>query len=111
VIDLPPGAEARPLEVISIGTAEAVPSQIHFYKMMMRLPCNWAGFTGCEKTLVEGKNVSGHDFSHAVSAAESMGPLGPEEGLRGHLLTLCPFSAACLVPAIFCLPQTPFGRG
>jgi hypothetical protein len=37
MIDLPPGAKARPHEAISIGTAEAVPFQIHFFKMV-RLP-------------------------------------------------------------------------
>jgi hypothetical protein len=37
VINLPSGAEARPMEAFFIGTAEAVPFQIHFC-MMVRLP-------------------------------------------------------------------------
>jgi hypothetical protein len=37
------------------------------------------GFTGCGKTPMEPCFVSGHDFSRAVTAVKSAGPLGPEK--------------------------------
>jgi hypothetical protein len=39
VINLPSGAEAYPIEPISIGTAEAVPFQSRSFEMV-RLPCS-----------------------------------------------------------------------
>ena len=56
------------------------------------------GFAGCGKTRSGAQEASGHDFSRAVSAAESIRASAPAVCFSGISVGFGPFSAACLAP-------------
>jgi hypothetical protein len=62
------------------------------------VPLKGTGFTGCGKTLMEPGFVSGHDFSRAVSAVKSTGPLGPEECFSSKYAEFSLFPQPVLAP-------------
>jgi len=57
-----------------------------------------AGFTGCGKPRSGAQEASGHDFSRAVSAAESIRASAPAVCFSDISVEFGPFSAACLAP-------------
>ena len=59
---------------------------------------NDRAFTGCGKTHSGAQKASGHDFSRAVSVAESIQASAPAARFSGISVELGPFSAACLGP-------------
>src|ERR1035438_2134518 len=70
------------------------------------------GFTGCGKTRIRKRLVSGHDFSRAVNAAKSTRALAPEGCFPPISPQIPSFSAACLATEVcfrtFCLKAGVF---